>query len=88
MAVEVGVKMALAEDAKSDMYELIDRHVRDIAIKRRVAELFMGETNEQYDARLNEMCEKWNAVFVDMDKGELLRYMFEDLLEMIGGSKE
>lgn len=88
MAVEVGVKMALAEDAKSDMYELIDRHIKDIAMNRRVAELFMGETNEQYDAHLNEMCEKWNAVFADMDKGELLRHMFEDLIEMIGRSKE
>ena len=87
MAINLNVKEADVNDAKSEMYKFIDSRVKDIVFNRRVAEMLMDEPNEKYDARLNEMCDKWHKVFTDMSRAELMKYMIEDLLETISGGE-
>ena len=87
MAINLNVKEADIDDAKSAMYEFIDSRVKDIAFNRRVAEMLMDEPSEKYDARLNEMCDKWYKVFADMSRAELMKYMIEDLLETMKGGE-
>lgn len=87
MAINLNVKEADVNDAKSAMYEFIDSRVKDIAFNRRVAEMLMGEPSEKYDACLNEMCDKWHKVFADMNRAELMKYMLEDLLDTIKGGE-
>lgn len=78
--------MAIIKDPKviSEMYDVIDISVREIMLNRRAAEIFMGVSNEDFDKRLNELCEKWYDRYGKMDKHELLSTMMANLLEARG----
>lgn len=86
MAMKMSLKSA--NEALEAMWELIDRHIKDIALNRRMSEVFMGVSNEQYDERLNEFCEKWHDRFADMDTHELVQFMMNDIVETIAKEAE
>lgn len=70
-------------DKYDEIWDQLDTFVRQIALGRRTIEVGGGDVAE-FDARLNELCEKWHDRFKDMDGIDLIRFMLDDLF----GDKE
>lgn len=78
--------MAVIKDPKviSEMYDVVDINVREIMLNRRAAEIFMGISNEEYDERLNEICDKWYKRYGEMNGKEIVATMVSNLVEAGG----
>ena len=69
---------------------MIEQNVKTIAIARKSEEM-IGNSVEEFDEMLNELCTKWHNEFASMDKKEFSRFLLKDLLESlatIGGENE
>ena len=69
---------------------MLEQNVKTIAIARKSEEM-IGNSVEEFDELLNELCTKWHNEFASMDKKEFSRFLLKDLLETlssIGGENE
>ena len=58
-------------DAIASMWAVVEKCTSEIARARRSAELMHNISNEQFDARLNEMCEAAYKKFSSVDRAEM-----------------
>ena len=63
------------------MRKVVDRACQDIAAARKATEVTDHDV-EEFDAELNEMCEKWHEKFKDMDIAEFTMFLIDDLVDM------
>lgn len=70
--------------------KMIEGNVKTIAMARKSEEM-IGNSVEEFDEMLNELCTKWHNEFASMDKKEFSKFLLKDLLESlasIGGEDE
>lgn len=60
-----------AADAQRSMWNAVERAIKVIAQARRNAELAHGVSNQEFDQKLNELCEKANNRYCNMTKEQL-----------------
>ena len=70
----------------NSMREVVDEAIMVIALNRRATEIF-GEDVDEYDRELNVMSKKWHDKFKDMSKGEMVMFMFDQMLEKAAEKK-
>lgn len=73
-------KVALGIDA---MWKSVERSVKEIARDRRNAKLQYSISNEEFDKKLNELCEEFNNKYCNMTKEEMTTDMTKDILDSI-----
>lgn len=70
--------------------KILENNVKNIAMARKSEEM-IGNSVEEFDEMLNELCTKWHNEFASMDKKEFSKFLLKDLLEslsLIGGEDE
>ena len=64
---------------KTERQKAVENSVKMIALARRVCEI-AGESVEDFDKELNELCDEWHKTFADMNAADLARFMLTDLI--------
>ena len=70
--------------------KMLENNVKTIAMARKSEEM-IGNSVEEFDELLNELCTKWHNELAPMDKKEFARFLLKDLFETlssIGGENE
>ena len=78
--------MSLSEEERKQstiaaMWSATEEACRQITINRRSAELSLGISSEEFDARLNEICAEMNEKYGSMTLEEINRTMLVEILE-------
>lgn len=68
------------KEALNSLWDTTERSAIEIARARRTAELMYGIENEEFDARLNEMCVKAYDKFCDMNKDQMMEDMIREMM--------
>lgn len=67
------------KEALNSLWDTTERSVIEIARARRTAKLLYGIENEEFDARLNEMCVKAHDKFCDMNNDQMIEDMLKEM---------
>ena len=62
--------------------EVVEKAVKTIAIARKSHQI-IEDNVEEFDAALNELCEKWYKEFEHKTNAEMAMFLLEDLLESV-----
>ena len=63
------------------MWRATEKACKQITINRRSAELNLGISSEEFDARLNEICAEMNEKYGSMTMEEIGKVMLMEILE-------
>lgn len=77
--------MSLSEEERKQttidaMWRATEEACKQITINRRSAELNLGISSEEFDARLNEICTEMNEKYGSMTLEEMNHVMLEEIL--------